>query len=971
MQEEKILDGLNPEQERAVTFGEGPLLIVAGAGTGKTMVITKRIAHLVATKRAKPEEILALTFTDKASAEMEERVDVLIPYGYANIWISTFHAFGDKVLRDHAIDIGLVPDFQVLSSPEQVIFFRENLFQFDMDYYRPLGDPTKFIEAMISLFSRAKDEDVSPGEYLTYVARLEEFYMKDPENEELKETLKKQREIASAYKRYQELLMKEGKVDFGDQVYLTLNLFRKSKVILKKYQERFRYILVDEFQDTNYAQFQLLKLLSQGYKNINVVGDDDQSIYRFRGAAISNILNFKKEFPECKEIVLTRNYRSTQTILDVSYKLITNNNPDRLEVRDNIDKQLISEKGEGEGVRHLHYDTLSSEADGVAKIINDAVSSNNYRYSDFAILVRSNNDADPFLRSLNMLGIPHRFSGSRGLYSREEIKFLISFLKTIANPDDSKNLYYLSGSQVYQLGSLDLTKCLNLASKKKRSLFEIFSTPVYLDEVESITLESKATIEKIIKDIEKYVMVSIHLPTGEVLYKFITESGYLGQLSKGSDSGGDEKIKNIAIFFDILRNFNKIATLDRVTNFVDHLQMLMESGDNPAVAEDDYDADAVNVLTVHKAKGLEFPVVIMVSLIDGRFPWPRRREVIELPEELIKYELPEGDYHLQEERRLFYVGMTRAKDILCLTSARDYGGVRQRKMSRFLFEALDLPKSDVSTLKASPIEVINRSAPSQENELTEFEPIPDSKRIILSYYQIDDYDTCPLKYKYAHILKVPVMQHHSVVYGKALHDAIQEYHKMKLNGRDVREEDLIRVLEKSWVSEGFLTRDHEELRLEAGREALRRFYADQETNGIVPVFIEKEFSFPLRNNRIIGRWDRIDILNGKTFIIDYKSSQVKNQKDADSKAKESLQLSIYALAYNEIHGFVPDEVRLYFIESGRIGRAKKNKSDLDAVKEKIFTAAKGIRARNYTATPSYMVCKYCVFNEICPSSAAG
>lgn len=970
MKPEEILEGLNKEQERAVTFGEGPLLIVAGAGTGKTMVITKRIAWLVATKKAKPEEILALTFTEKAAAEMEERVDVLVPYGYANIWISTFHAFGDRILRDNALELGMVPDFKVLSSPEQVIFFKEHLFQFSLNHYRPLGNPTRFIEAMIKLFSRAKDEDISPDEYLTYVESLEKEFARDPDDDELKETLRKQKEIASAYKRYQEILAQEGKIDFGDQVYIALNLLRKSKTIIKAYQNKFKYILVDEFQDTNYTQFQLLKLLSHGKRNINVVGDDDQSIYRFRGAAISNILNFKKEFPDCKEVVLIKNYRSTQGILDASYRLIANNNPERLEVKNNIDKRLVSVKGDGVIVRHLHYDTLSSEADGVAKIIQEKVSEGNFRYSDFAILVRSNNDAEPFIRSLNMLGIPQRFSGSRGLYSREEIKFLISFLRVVANPDNSMNLYYLCGSSVYQFNSTDITKCLNLASKKKRSLFEIFSTPEYLGEIESLTDESRATIDKILKDIEKYVRYSIHLPTGEVLYKFITESGYLKQLSANSDLFSEEKIRNIAKFFEILRNFNSIAVLDRVLQFADHLDMLIDSGDNPAVAEEDYDVDAVNVLTVHKAKGLEFPVVFMVSLVDRRFPLTKKGDAIDFPAELIKYELPSGDYHNHEERRLFYVGMTRAKDELCLTSAKDYGGARQKKVSMFLSEALDLPKQAIiSAFKASPIEVINRSAPSPEKEMLEAEPIPESKRILLSYYQIDDYITCPLKYKYAHILKVPVMQHHSIVYGKALHDAIQEYHRRKMNHIGVNIGDLIKAFERSWVSEGFLTREHEELRLEAGKEALQKFFDEQEKIGVIPKYIEKDFSFPLENNRVTGRWDRVDIRNGKIFIIDYKSSQVKDQKDADKKADDSLQLSIYAIAYQEIYGAVPDEVGLYFIESGIVGRVTKKNIDFEERKEQILGAAKGIRARDYNAKPKYNNCSYCVFNEICPSSA--
>ena len=284
--EERILADLYDAQRRAVTHGEGPLLIIAGAGTGKTRVITHRIAHLIATKRARPEEILALTFTEKAAAEMEERVDVLLPYGFTNVLILTFHAFGDRLLRERSLELGLPPDVRLLNQAEQVIFLRERLFRIPLDYYRPLGDPTRHLQALVALFSRCRDEDVSPAEYLAYAEGLERQSAAHPEDEAIAEEARREAELARAYAAYGELKAEAGCIDFGDQVSLPLELLRTHPAALRDCQARFRYILVDEFQDTNYAQFELVKLLAAAHRNVTVVGDDDQSIYKFRGAAL-------------------------------------------------------------------------------------------------------------------------------------------------------------------------------------------------------------------------------------------------------------------------------------------------------------------------------------------------------------------------------------------------------------------------------------------------------------------------------------------------------------------------------------------------------------------------------------------------------------------------------------------------------------------------------------------------------------
>lgn len=962
-----ILDGLNEKQKLAVLHEEGPLLVVAGAGTGKTLVITRRIAWLITSKKAKPQEILALTFTEKAATEMEERVDILIPYGYAEVWISTFHAFGDRVLKEEALELGLSSDLRVLSQPEQAIFFREHLFEFPLDYYRPLGNPTRYIAAMVNLFNRAKDEDVSPDEYLTYAQELKE----KAEDPELLDYASRQCEIAVAYKKYQELLATHGRIDFGDQVSYALRLFRERPSILRKYRERFKYILVDEFQDTNYAQFQLLKLLAGPNGNITVVGDDDQSIYKFRGAAISNILGFMGEYPQAEQVVLTENYRSTQVILDTAYKLIKYNDPERLELKNDIDKRLTAQSGGGREAEILYYDTSSAEADGVAKIIHDKGSSNDFSYGDVAILVRSNNDADPFLRSLNMKGIPWRFSGNKGLYDREEVKLLISFLKVVANFEDSVSLYHLANCEVYKISPVDLVKCMSWASRKNRSLYWCLAHSDELSEFEELKDRTKEKVQKLIGDIEHYVQLSVNSPTGGVLYQFITESGYLEGLVSAPSTEKETKVKNIARFFEVVKSIGEIVEPDRVPQFVAHLDMLIQSGDNPPVAEADLDQDAVNVLTVHRAKGLEFRIVFLTSLVSGRFPWPRRSDQIELPEELVKESLPSGDYHLQEERRLFYVGMTRAKEELYLTAARDYGGARPRKVSQFVLEALDLPKGELPIYKSSALEAIKRHAPQVSSPEAGYSPVPDEAPMTLSYYQIDDYLTCPLKYKYVHILRVPILQHHSVIYGKALHDAVREYNLRRATGRTMTVDELISVFEDSWVSEGFLTREHEEQRLEVGRAALRSFHKTQEASSIIPAHVERPFSFTLENNKIVGRWDRIDEVDGEVAIIDFKSSEVRHQKDADDRTRKSLQLEIYALAYNELFGTVPDRVELHFLESGLVGVATLSEKRLNKTREKILEAASGIRSRELGPNPTYKACTYCAYSGICPHSRRG
>jgi DNA helicase-2/ATP-dependent DNA helicase PcrA len=1011
-----LLSGLNPEQKRAVTHGEGPLLVVAGAGTGKTQVITRRIAWLIATRRAKPSEILALTFTDQAADEMQTRVDQLVPYGYTDTAISTFHAFGDRLIREFALELGLPTDLRVLSRPETVVFMREHLFALGLDEYRPLGDPTRFLGALATLFSRAKDEDVEPAAFAAYAARLANraslaavAVERAPASEvqaardaaaALAEDARRQAELARAYGQYQELMAGIGAVDFGDQVSLALRLLRTSASARASVQGRFRYVLVDEFQDTNRAQAELVALVAAQHRNVTVVGDDDQSIYKFRGAAISNILEFRERYKRARMVVLRRNYRSRAPILDASYRLVRHNDPDRLEVKAGIVKRLVpTRKGRAAvPVRHEAFATGGEEADWIAADVARRLRAG-AQPRDIAVLVRANAAADPVLRSFNIEGIPWRFSGTSGLYARPEIRLLLAFLRAVADPSSTLDVYALAASALYGLGGEDLAAVMAMARRRSLSLFETLDELGRQPGLLRLAPETRASAAKLVADLRGYTALAHERPAGEVVYAFLRGTGWLAQLAGASSVAAEEALSNIARFFDIVRNQSALLADDRAVFVARHLQTLIEAGDDPATANLDPDADAVAVMTVHKAKGLEFPFVYLPGLVSGRFPAVGRKEPLPLAVELVDETLPEGDYQLQEERRLFYVAMTRARDELVLSHAADYGGQRSRRVSPFVLEALDLP------VAAGPAGTSAKTASALERIAAQERGTPppamasrrDDEPLTLSFYAIDDYLTCPLKYKYAHLLRVPLSPHHSIIYGAALHAAVSEFHKRQAR-RDVMSLDaLVDVFIGAWRSEGFLSRDHEEARLAAGREALRRFRDEQLAPGaVVPTYVERDFAFMLDGDRVRGRYDRVDVIPidaatavtmpdatggaadvvepmlglaaERVVITDYKSSDVRDPVKAKSRAKESLQLSIYAMAYEAMTGRLPDTVALHFLESGLVGTALVDRKRIDKARELIRTAATGIRGRNFAAKPDHMACGYCAFREICPAS---
>jgi len=459
------------------------------------------------------------------------------------------------------------------------------------------------------------------------------------------------------------------------------------------------------------------------------------------------------------------------------------------------------------------------------------------------------------------------------------------------------------------------------------------------------------------------------MPTGELLYQFLADSGWLARMSKAATARDEAEVQNISKFFGRIQDASKALRYDNVRELVKHLDALIDAGEDPAIAEADVETPAVRVLTVHKAKGLEFPVVFLVNLVQDKFPLRRRRDALELPVELAKDTLPAGDFHLQEERRLFYVGMTRARRELYLTSARDYGGTRQRKVSQFVLEALDLPKDAARPFKGSAVEEIERNAPPAEGAAPELPPIGPEQELLISHKQVDDYQTCPQKYRYVHVLRIPISRHHTVVFGSTIHRVVEYYLKRRVAGNYTSLEDLLNVYEREWENQGFLTWQHQEARKAAGREALTRFWNQEEAEGTKATHVEKEFGFVLGTDRVRGRFDRVDEDLLGAVIVDYKTGEVARQKVADRRASESLQLKIYALAWREMTGRFPERVELRFIESNAVGRHTPTDEDAEKAITAVKAAAAGIRARRFDATPSYGACRYCAYNRICPFTA--
>ncbi|MBL7058318.1 UvrD-helicase domain-containing protein [Patescibacteria group bacterium] len=978
---------LNASQIKAATHTTGPMLVVAGAGTGKTTVLIERLSYLLENNLARADEVLITTFTEKAAGEMEERADKILPYGYVDLWICTFHGFCERILREHALDIGLPADFKLINQTESWILIKKNLEKFNLDYYRPMGNPTKFIHELLKHFSRLKDENITPYEYLEYAKKIKldptlvtDFYDKkksknkkiDNDSDELE--VSRINELANAYEVYNQLLLNSGFLDFGDLITYTIKLFKERSNLLEIYRNKFKFIMVDEFQDTNWSQYELIKNLANPKNNLMVVGDDDQAIYKFRGASLSNIMQFKDEYPDATEVVLMDNYRSGQIVLDRAYKFIKNNNPNRLEEKLGINKELKASRGDIGGVEYITYEDEYEEISSVVANIKELFQKDEkVLWSDFAILVRANATALSYIDELSRHNIPNQFMSLRGLYYKSIILDCISYLKLLDNYHESSALYRVLNISIFKIGYQDIVVINKFARNKLWSLFEALQN---ISAIHEISPESVVKINTLLVLVEAHSRLAQSSKPSKVFVSFLYESGLLESLD--SDLHRDE-FSFLNQFYQKIKKYELNNPALNLKDFMEILDMELEAGETGSLTQSFEDSETLKIMTIHASKGLEFKYVFIPNMVDKKFPTIRRSEVIKIPDALVREKLSDGDVHIEEERRLFYVAITRARDVLYLTNARDYGGARKKKPSKFLEEAgivMKDTRSESYEIFKSKLELL-RDIDDLKNVKTNEAVIKYELPSRFSFSQIAAFTNCPLQYKYSFILRIPVPEKPSMQFGRLMHDTLKDFLTPIMvesisqgsifpTKDDVKHlpllKDLLSIYEYKWIDAGYETKEQRDEYKQKGYDILTSFFANLDLKNLPKIVgLEKPFLLKISDFVLRGSIDRVDELSDGTLeIVDYKTGNPKETLTADDKR----QLIIYKLALEEIYNKKVSKLSFYYLNDNSVMSFASKPKDEDKVKEKLIDSIVEIRKCNFIPIPG-MLCAFCDFNKIC------
>ncbi|MEH7463660.1 DNA helicase PcrA [Bacillus thuringiensis] len=644
---EKLLTGLNPQQQKAVQATSGPLLLMAGAGSGKTRVLTHRIAYLLGEKGVAPWNVLAITFTNKAAREMRERIDKLVGPEAEDIWISTFHSMCVRILRRDIDRIGINRNFTILDASDQLTVVKKIMKERNID-------PKKFEpRSILAGISNAKNELLSSEKYAKKISIADPY----------------EKLTSDVYTEYQKRLLKNSALDFDDLIMTTIQLFERVPEVLEFYQRKFQYIHVDEYQDTNRAQYILVNQLAARFKNLCVVGDSDQSIYRWRGADISNILSFEKDYNNAQVILLEQNYRSTQSILNAANAVIENNTNRK-------PKKLWTDNQVGSKISYYRAATEKDEAYFVAKKIRDEIQMGNRKYTDFAVLYRTNAQSrmveEIFLKS----NIPYKIVGGIKFYDRKEIKDMLAYLRLIANPDDEISFARIINVPKRGVGATSIDKIINYGVQNGLSLTAV------LDEIEHVGVSAKIakTVADFAKQLHNWVNMQEYLSVTELVEEVLEKTGYRDALKNERTLESEGRLENLDEFLSVTQTFESQSEDKSLVAFLTDLALV---ADIDRVDEDPTAGEEVILMTMHSAKGLEFPVVFILGLEEGIFPHTRS--------------LMEED-EMQEERRLAYVGITRAEEELYVTNAQMrtiFGRTSMNKESRFISE---IPEELIETL---------------------------------------------------------------------------------------------------------------------------------------------------------------------------------------------------------------------------------------------------------------------------------
>ena len=923
---------LSDAQRAAVAHARGPLLIVAGAGTGKTRVLVERYRRL-RQEGVPAEQILLLTFTEKAAREVLERVEQedYLPAGER--FVITYHAFAQRFLQEEGWLCGIPKAFRIVSEVRKWELMRDVLLELRPPHLFHAQRPYERIGELLKLVERAKQELVSPVEFRAWADG--NAMIDDP-------VLAAQREAARIYGEYQERLLAEERLDFDDTIYFSVQLLTQEPSVVARQSTRFAHLMVDEFQDTNFAQSRLLELLAGAERNLCVVGDDDQSIYKFRGASVANLRRFHAVFPDAAVIRLEENYRSRGPILRAAGRLISED-PDRLE------KRLIVTRGEGRPVSVLTANSVTEEADAVAALVKTAIDERRHRPNAIAILLRANAHLHNFARALQRQGVAYQVSGGRGFYQQPEIKDCLAYLRAVDGPDDTVCLMRLLSLPRYAVDSVQAGRWARQARDDGRRFFDLLQE------------SSDVGARRLTEDLRRFNGLALRLGVDDLFYEVMEQTHYLdlerflGPIERLQVSANVQKLAElVAAYCDEHPDHHLSA-------YLKHLDATEAAQADEEIAPLDETVNAVHLMTVHQAKGLEFGLVLVPHLVEGRFPASRRGDGLTLPNELLKEELPAAELHLAEERRLAYVALTRAREEIVCTLAGRYEGVKDWRPSRFLAPvrgegARELAGSQLLAAAAGGLVEVARQV---ELPLNDAPPIA-----ALSYTQVDTYLRCPQMYQYRFVFRLPTRPKPQMQFGRILHEALKD-----ALGSIERETPLTWAMVDSayvaaWARERFCAPEQAPSLQELGRTYLRRAFDAGDLSK--PLLLEQPFSLRVDGLRLTGRIDRVDRHpDGSYEVIDYKTGSAKRA----AELQRDLQLGVYALAAREVFRFDPLSLSYYYLETSQRVTVDKPQERLEEDRQAIMKVAEGIRAELFVAKPDRMKCGGCDFRQLCPSAA--
>ncbi len=927
----------NEGQQKVLDHKGGPLLIVAGAGTGKTHTITAKITKLL-DEGVEPSKILALTFTEKAAAEMSERV--LEKHGglLLDMSITTFNGYGDGLMREFGVHIGIPKNFRLLTAQAAIVFVRERFDLLGLDYFYPAtGSPDAIIEDILKYFSKLKQHIVTPKAYQAYATALSAADEAEAQDKRM------HTELANAFETYIGLCRDANAIDYDDQIYLTIDLLQQRPNVRKILQQRYDTIFVDEFQDTNPMQSRFIELIMPDSRNLIVVGDDDQAIYGFRGATISNILDFEKRYPDTASAALTVNYRSHQSILDAAYALIQNNNPHRLEIELGLQKKLTSNKP-GNEPRLLHFADNRQELDWVATDIakrleglkgDDKVS--------IAVLARSNNGAQAVHQTLTTHGIPHAVVGlSPDLYEQPVIRMLLELVRTLTEPGNNASLQHTLSGELFGIHNDVILPHAHKASREH-------------DVLEDILADLSATKESIAR-IREWRSDSAIESVGRLLWRVVTDTGLTESLlaQANDDDVAAHALGNLAQFFDTLKEFESIATQPTIIQYQLSLPALKAAGESTDGTMGLSEKEVI-VTTVHKAKGLEWDTVYLPQLTMQKFPMYKQGGGIELPDALRTASLSDADEHYSEERRVMYVAVTRARQNLLLSYSDG-----SRKPSMFLNEMFG--EETVANLPHT-LSDGNHTQLQAPIDTTTKKQIPtrfyDGTTVTLDVTHAQTLLNCPRNFYYKYVIETPREPSPASDIGTQMHGFIEEINKARMANETVRPlQDMLEELEHGWNKAGYHSKAQQQRRLATAKESLTSFYS-QALESPAPTRVEESFRVQIADTVVLyGRIDAIFKDDDGVEIRDYKTGfAAKTPEAAQKNVSDSKQLELYALAWLTQHGEMPAKLSLHYVDTNLIGSTtRKQQKTLDNRRTKLIAAIEDLKNNHFPLGSSHRHC---------------